>query len=107
MEGECSALDQSQTREAVCQAVERELRLKFAQRGAQAIVNALAKGEGLGRVRAAQIERLGLRKDGGVAAGGGEPEEELGAWRQVNSPQRNGMLGHAPPHGDGGVVTQG
>src|ERR1700687_5907726 len=104
MEGECSALDQSQTRGAWVQAIERELRLKFAQRGAQAIVNALAKGEGLGRIRAAQIERLGLRKDGGVATGGGEPEEELGARRQVHAPQRDGTRGHAPPNGDGGVV---
>ena len=53
MEGEFLALDESQTREAVRQGVERELRLQFAQRSAQAIVDALAKGEGLRGVHAA------------------------------------------------------
>ena len=79
MEGECLALDESQTREVVRQGFEGKLRLQFAERGAQAIMDTLAKGEGLGRVRAVQIEHLGLREDGGVAAGCGEPEEELGA----------------------------
>ena len=53
MEGEFLALDESQTREAVRQGVERELRLQCAQRSAQAIVDALAKGEGLRGVHAA------------------------------------------------------
>src|SRR5215831_20577518 len=97
MEGEFLAGNESQTREAVYQGIERELRLQSAKRGAQAIVDTLAKGEGLGRVRAAQIERLGLCENGGVAAGGGEPEEELGAFRQVNSTQRDGTLCHPPP----------
>jgi len=37
MEGECLALDESQTREAVRQGFECKLCLQFAQRGAQAI----------------------------------------------------------------------
>lgn len=81
MEGESLTLDESQTWKAVRQGFERKLHLQFAQRGAQAIVDALAKGEGLLRIRAAQIERLGLRKDSGVMAGCSEPEEELGACR--------------------------
>ena len=73
MEGAFLTLNESQTRKAVRQGFERALRLPFAQRGAQAIVDALATGECLRRVRAAQIERLGLRKDGGIAAGCGAP----------------------------------
>jgi hypothetical protein len=79
MEGESLALHKSQTREAVYQGFKRELRLQFAKRGARAIVDALAKSEGLGCVPAAQIEQLGLRENSGIAAGRSEPEEELRA----------------------------
>src|SRR5262249_58235473 len=88
------------------QGFEGKLCRQLAQRGAQAIMCALAKGEGLGRVRTTQIERLGLWEDRGVTAGGGEPEKELRACRYVHAPKRDRTCGHAPPHGDGGVVAQ-
>ena len=71
MEFKRLAFDESQTGEAMRQCLKRELRLQFAQRRTQTIVDALAKAEGFGHVRAAQIKRLGLRKNGGIAAGRG------------------------------------
>ncbi len=69
-------------------------------------MNAEAKSERLGCLRAVKVEGCRFRKDGVVATGGSEPEEELGAFRQVHVAEFNGTLGRAPPHGDGWVVAQ-
>ena len=53
-----------------------------------------------------KVGGCGFRKDGVVATRGSEPEEELGAFRQVHVAELNGTLGRAPPHGDRWVVTQ-
>ena len=53
------------------QRLKRELCLQFAKRRTETIVDALAEAEGFGRVLAVQIKRIGLRKNGGIAAGRG------------------------------------
>ena len=55
-------------------------------------MNAKAKSEGFRRVRAAKVEGFGFRKDRGVATRGGQPEEQLGAFRQVHTSK-----GHRTP----------
>src|SRR2546425_7543555 len=69
-------------------------------------MDTLAKGERLRGVRAPEIKRLWLWEDGGVAAGCGEPEEELCALRQVDVAEGDRPLCHAPPDWDGRVVTE-
>ena len=56
-------VEQAQLREPIRQSLEGDSRLELAERSAEAIVDALAEGQRLRRVRASQIERLGLREN--------------------------------------------
>src|SRR5215212_10452377 len=67
VEAQLPALHQPQAREAPRQLLERELRLELAERRPDAEVDALAEREVALRVRAAQVEHVGLREHGRVA----------------------------------------
>ncbi len=70
-------MEEPESREPACQSLERDLCLEPAERGTKTIVDSPAEGEGPRRVRASQIKRLGLREDGCVATGCGQPEEQF------------------------------
>src|SRR5215470_7577387 len=67
VEGEWLPVDEPQARKPPGQSLEGNLRFELAQGGAQAVMDPLAKREGLRRVRPFEIELLRLREDGGVA----------------------------------------
>src|SRR5262245_3296031 len=106
VEGESMSVDKPQAREPLCQSLEGDLRLELAQCGAQAVVDAFAKGERLRRVRPLEIERLRLREDRRVAPRCREPEEELRPLRQGDAAESDGPLRDAPPDRDGRIIPE-
>ena len=106
MEGDPLVLDEPQVREAFDEAFDGDLRLELAEARAGAIVDPLAEGEVVMGVRARGSKRSGSGKTRRVAPGCGEPEEELGARREIDAAQRDRARRDAPPHRHRRVVAQ-
>jgi hypothetical protein len=56
---------------------------------------------------AVEVEGVGFGEDRRVAAGGGQPQEELGASGQLHAAHARGLRRHPPPDTDGGIEAQG
>ena len=106
VEAELLVLHQREPREPARQLGERQLRLELSEARAQAEVDALAEGQVAAGVGAVEVEGVGLGEDRGVAARGGQPEEELGARGQLDAAHARGLRRHPPPHADRGVEAQ-
>ena len=57
-----------------------DLRFQLAEVGAETVVQALAERQVPVGVRTAQVELIGPAERGGVAARGGQPQEDAGAF---------------------------
>src|SRR5215831_18221007 len=84
---ECEALarNEPEARKAMCELLEGDACLELAQVGAQTVMQALAEGEVLVGVGAAEIEAFWIGEHRGVAVGSGEPEEQLGPRGQIDA----------------------
>ena len=106
VEGDRLVLDQPELRPALDQPGERQPRLELAEARARAVVDALAERQVVVGVLARRVEAVGLGEDVGVAAGRGEPEEELRALGQLDAAERHRARGDPPPDRHRGVEAQ-
>jgi hypothetical protein len=89
-------LGEAQPRVSAGQFADRDLGFQLAEVRAQAIVQALAEREVRVGVGAVHVEAVRQREDRVVPAGGGEPEEEPGPFRQIDAAERD-LTGRDPP----------
>src|SRR5919202_2861090 len=98
MERERLPRDEPEGREAPRQLLECELRLELSERSTEAVVDALAEGEVLRRIRAVEAELIGIGERAGVPICGREPQVELRALAQLDTGKARGPRRQPPPH---------
>src|SRR4051794_9039600 len=96
-------LDEAESGKAAGKTFQRNRSLHAPERGADAEVDPAPERKRPARVLALGVEAVGIDEHRGIASRRREPKEQLRAGGQIDAPERDRLLGDAPPDGNRGV----